>query len=226
MNLPELDGFSPERLYQGLEFVLTKRFSNRAQLLGSFLYSNSHGPANRNNFQDWNIEGPEIMDTTSYGSLNNSINNLTGPLPFTPKYEFKLSGSYFLPKVDTDLGLRLRFSSGRPYWFLEDYGAATLAPWSSDDQLATGVLDTGSPTVIVGADPDHPVYLPHSTVLDLRLAKAFDVHRGQNVQVSLDVFNIFNSGAVTNADYQYTLGLVTAVTSPSRKFRLGLSYSF
>jgi hypothetical protein len=226
MNLPALDGFDPARIYNGLEFVVTKRFSDRAQLLGSFLYSNSHGPANRNNFQDWNIEGPEIMDTTSFGSLNNALNNMTGPLPFTPKYEIKVSGSYFLPKVDTDLGLRLRYSSGRPYWLLYDYGAITLAPWSSEDDLATGVLDTGAPPVIVGEDPNHPVYLPHTTVLDLRIAKAFEFARGQNLQVSLDVFNIFNSNAVINADYQFNLGQVTAVTTPSRKFRLGLSYSF
>ena len=88
---------------------------------GIFLYSESHGPANRNNFQDWNIEGPKIMDTTWFSSLNNSINNMTGPLPFTPKYEFKLSGSYVIPKIEADFGVRLRYNSGRPYWFLEDF---------------------------------------------------------------------------------------------------------
>src|SRR5262249_50092566 len=30
-NLPELDGFKPERVYEGLQFVVQKRFSNRAQ---------------------------------------------------------------------------------------------------------------------------------------------------------------------------------------------------
>jgi outer membrane receptor protein involved in Fe transport len=220
-NLGVIDGHKPERIYKGLQFVVNKRFSNRAQLLGSFLYSMSNGPANRNNFQDWNIEGPEIMDTTSFGSLNNTINNLEGPLPFTPKYEFKLSGSYFLPKIDTDLGVRLRYSSGRPYWFLEDI--PTLAPWGGPDN---GILDTGVPPTIVGVDPNHPVFLPASTILDFRLAKVFNIARSQSMQFSLDVFNIFNAGVVTNADYQFSPGKVTAVTSPSRKFRAGLSYQF
>ena len=71
-NLQEIDGKSPERSYQGLQFVMNKRFSNRAQMMASFLYSDSSGPANRNNFQNWNIEGPMIMDTGWFRSLNAS----------------------------------------------------------------------------------------------------------------------------------------------------------
>ncbi|MCI0612397.1 hypothetical protein L0244_05360, partial [bacterium] len=62
-------------------------------------------------------------------------------------------------------------------------------------------------------------------ILDLRFAKAFNFGN-QSVQVSLDAFNIFNNGSVTNADYYSEPGRVTAVTSPSRKFRLGLGYQF
>lgn len=223
-NMPELDGFNPSRIYDGLQFTMTKRFSNRAQMLASFLYSKSNGPANRNNFQDWNIEGPEIFDSAFFGSMNNSINNMSGPLPFTPKYEIKLSGSYMVPKIDTDLGLRLRSNSGRPYWFLQSY--PTLAPWSEPDDLQTGILDTGAPSVIVMSDPGKPLFLPWTAILDLRVAKYFTFGRGQTLQTSLDVFNLFNTGSVSNVDYQYNLGTVTAVTSPSRKFRVGLSYQF
>lgn len=219
-NMPSLDGFDPERKYQGLQFTVSKRYSDRWQMLASFLYSTSKGPANRNNFQDWNIEGPMIMDTGFFSSLNNSINNMTGPLPFTPKYEFKLSGSYRLPKLETDFGLRFRYNTGRPYWFLEEIPVIT-----SYSQPPNGVINPGS-AVIVGVDPNHPVYLPGATTVDVQLSKSFDVVGSQSLLVSLDCFNIFNNNAVTNADYQYVIGQATAVQSPSRKFRLGLSYQF
>ena len=161
-----------------------------------------------------------IMDTGFFSSLNNSINNMTGPLPFTPKYEFKLSGSYRLPKLETDFGLRFRYNTGRPYWFLEEIPVIT-----SYSQPPNGVINPGS-AVIVGVDPNHPVYLPGATTVDVQLSKSFDVVGSQSLLVSLDCFNIFNNNAVTNADYQYVIGQATAVQSPSRKFRLGLSYQF
>jgi hypothetical protein len=224
LNNVGLEGIKGDRTYKGLQFVMTKRFSNRAQMLASFLYSRSNGPANRNNFQDWNIEGPEIMDTTWVLSFNQLINNLEGPLPFTPKYEFKVSGSYLLPKIDTDLGLRLRFSTGRPYWFLQDY--AQVATWNFDDPPPGAVVDTGGIPTFVAVDPKHPVFLPSSLIVDLRFGKIFALGGQQSVMVSVDCFNIFNSNSVTNAEYYSRPGVVTAVTTPSRKFRLGLGYQF
>jgi hypothetical protein len=224
-NLEEMDGIDPKRTYDGLQFVVQKRFSNRAQLLGSFLYSASDGVAHRGDFpfQDINIQGPMIIDTTFFGSLNNSINNLEGPLPFTPKYEFKLSGSYVVPKIDADLGMRLRFQSGRPILFLEDF--PIIASWNFSDPPPGAVISPGTP-IIVGQDPNDPNYLPSSTILDLRFAKYFNLGNRQTIEVSLDAFNIFNTGVATNADYYSAPGVVTAVTSPSRKFRLGLGYQF
>lgn len=224
INLQAIDGKSPERTYDGLQFAVTKRFSNRMQMLGSFLYSTSNGPANRNNFQDWNIEGPMIMDTGWFRSLNASINNMEGPLPFTPKYEFKLSGSYMIPKIETDFGVRLRYASGRPYWFLEEI--PIIASYNFDSPPPGGVIDPDGSPIIVGVDPNHPEILPSSTVFDLRFSKTFGFAGSQSVIVDLDCFNIFNNNSVTNANYDTQPGLVTAVTAPSRKFRLGLSYQF
>ena len=220
-NMPSLDGQDADRTYKGLQFSVTKRFSYRFQMMGSFLYSNSNGPANRNNFQNWNIEGPMIMDTGSFSSLNNTINNLEGPLPFTPKYEFKLSGFYTVPKIETDFGVRLRYNSGRPYWFLEEI--PRIQSFSFPDP-PNGVVDVGTP-VIVGVDPNNPVFLPAATILDLQFGKSFGISGSQAIDVSFDIFNVFDSNVVTNADYQFSPGLATAVT-PGRKLRLGVGYQF
>lgn len=224
-NLDTLDGIDVERDYDGLQFVVTKRFSNRVQMLASYLYSDSNGIAHRGDFpfQDVNIQGPMIMDTTFFSSMNNSINNLEGTLPFTPKHEFKLSGSYLVPKIETDFGVRLRYHSGRPILFLEDF--PIIASWNFDAPPPNAVIDPSGTPILVGQDPNNPNFLPSATILDLRVAKAFNFGN-QSVQVSLDAFNIFNNGSVTNADYYSEPGRVTAVTSPSRKFRLGLGYQF
>jgi hypothetical protein len=221
-NLSTLDGVAPERFYQGLQFVVNKRFSRNAQLLASFLYSDSHGPATRNNFQDQNIEGPEIFDTGFFESLNDSINNLTGPLPFTPKYEFKLSGSYFVPKIEADFGARLRYNSGRPTWFVQEPNQIT--PDNFEDPPPGAVLEPGTPGIIAVA-PDTPFYLPAATLLDLRFAKAFSFGASQRTQFSLDVFNVFNSNVITNTNFTGNPGQATALVN-GRKFRLGVSYQF
>src|SRR6185312_1477932 len=49
-NLDDLDGVEPHRNYDGLQFVVTRRFTNRAQMLASFLYSDSNGIAHRGDF--------------------------------------------------------------------------------------------------------------------------------------------------------------------------------
>ena len=95
---------SRSRDYHGLQFVLSKRYSDRWQALASFLYSSSSGFGRRSLRQDINVEGPMFWDDNWMSTLNQTINNLDGPLPFTPKYEFKLSGSYTIPKIEFDIG--------------------------------------------------------------------------------------------------------------------------
>ena len=51
-----------------------------------------------------------FYDDNWMGNLNYTVNNLEGPLPFTPKWEVKVSGSYTVPRIEVDLGARLRFT--------------------------------------------------------------------------------------------------------------------
>jgi hypothetical protein len=120
-NLPSFDGKNPVRDYHAGQLVLRKRMADRWQALASVVYSSSSGLGRRSLRQDFNVEGPMFYDDNWMGSLNQTINNLEGPLPFTPKWEVKLSGSYTIPKIETDLGVRLRFMTGRPMWMLEGY---------------------------------------------------------------------------------------------------------
>jgi hypothetical protein len=218
-NMPTFDGIKPKRDYHGLQFVVNKRYSDRWQALASFLYSNSSGMARRSLRQDINVEGPMFWDDNWMSSLNQTINNLDGPLPFTPKYEFKLSGSYLIPRVEFDFGARLRMQSGRAVWQLENYPQQTEF---DEAPPPGGVIDTGGLDQLVGVSS--PAYLPKRTLLDLHFDKVFKL-RSQSVHLIIDGFNVFNTFTPTDVDPIFEYGKVTAIPQ-SRRFRFGARYEF
>jgi len=219
-NLPSFDGKTPTRDYHGAQLVFRKRMSDRWQALASVLYSSSTGMGRRSLRQDFNVEGPMFYDDNWMGSLNQTINNLEGPLPFTPKWEFKVSGSYTVPKIEVDLGARLRFMTGRPMWMLEGYPQHTQF---GDPE--GGVIDTGG-SYIVAVDPNTPDYLPNLGILDLHLEKAIKLGRGQQIQLVVDGFNVFNTNTATGMNVAAEgYGRITNIPQ-GRRFRGGLRFQF
>jgi outer membrane receptor protein involved in Fe transport len=220
VNMPTYDGINPKRDYHGLQLLFNKRYSDRWQALASFLYSNSSGMGRRSMRQDVNVQAPMFWDDNWMGSLNQTINNLEGQLPFTAKYEFKLSGSYKIPKLEVDLGARFRLFSGKPFWQLESYPQHTQ--WADPPG---GVIDTGGLGAIVAGDPNNPSLLPKQALLDLHLERAFKLGRTQTLNLVVDGFNIFNSYTPNDIDIQFEWGKVTSIPE-SRRFRAGVRLQF
>ncbi len=230
-----------QRKFQGLQITFNKRYSDRWQLMGSLLFNNSTGFAGRNKRQDqdYNMEGTNIWNDQWLGGINQTVNNMEGPMPFTPRFEFKLNGNYTIPSIEVDIGFRFRFHTGRPVWVLSSI--QQLDPWNYDpedaDLMAHGVIVTpsGYEGQIVAQDPTDPLYMPVLSLLDLRLEKSFNLGQGK-LRIMLDGFNIFNSNAVTNAMVKKVgtwdsdvllrdVGRVVGLVSP-RRFRLGIMYQF
>jgi len=207
----------PHRTFQAAQLVFNKRYSDRWQGLASVVYSWSNGTAQRTMRQNDNMMGPMITDDTWMGSLNYTINNMNGALPFVPKWEIKASGSYTVPKVELDLGLRFRMHTGRPLWRLEGYAVHSQwgnPPGSVISQGLNQIVSTTTPT-----------WLPTMAILDLRAEKAFKLGRYGNIHFILDVFNIFNADNVVQAGYYGNWGLITGI-SDARRFRLSFMYQF
>jgi hypothetical protein len=221
MNMESLEdilGAKGKRDYQGYQLVLNKRFSNRWQGLASLLYSHSTGLANRIYSQSMNFEGPMVTDNNWMSTLNYTINNMTGPLPFTPKFEFKVSGSYSIPVIDVDLGARFRMHTGRPVWQLQD----DIPIHSASNNPPGGIIGSGIGNIV---GTIYPRYLPVQSILDLRVEKAIRMAKYGSIHLVLDVFNLFNSNTPTDLDYQWEFGKIGGILSP-RTFRLSVLYQY
>jgi outer membrane receptor protein involved in Fe transport len=228
------------RNFDGLQLTFKKRYSSRWQLMGSLLYNSSDGFAGRNKRQDqdYNMEGTNIWSDQWLGGINQTVNNMEGPMPFTPRFEFKINGNYTIPKIEMDVGLRFRYHTGRPAWVLAD--VAQLASWNYDDaspeERAHWVILTtgGYAQQIVAQDATDPLYFPAMSILDLRLDKTFNLGGEKKLRLMLDAFNLFGSKAITNAmsktiaqgDIQVrSVGRVVGLVPP-RNFRLGVLFQF
>lgn len=214
-NQKTYDGKKPQRTYQALQLVLHKRYSNRWQGLASVVYSWSDGTAQRTMRQDDNMMGPMITDDTWMGNLNYTINNMDGPLPFVPKWEIKASGSYTIPKIELDFGLRFRMHTGRPVW--EWVGFPTLSQWGGPEGAA--ISPAGLSRIISDTEP---TYLPALALFDFRLEKAFKTGNYGSFHVVLDILNAFNAANVTNINIG-NWGRITGLTD-ARRFRLSLMF--
>ncbi len=219
VNMREFDGRKPQRDYAGFQLVLNKRYANRWQALASFLYSRSSGMASRVLQQDSNVLGPMVFDNLWLVSLNDTINNMTGPLPFTPKFEFKVSGSFTIPKLELDMGARFRLHTGRPVWKVDEIPLNT--PWGGPPG---GVISPGAGRII-GEDPEKPNYLPVKIILDLRAERIFKLGRAGSFGIILDIFNFFNSNTPNSIDSMWEWGKVAGIVDP-RTFRFSLLYQF
>jgi hypothetical protein len=132
--------------------------------MGSLLFNKSEGFAARNKRQDqdYNMEGTNIWSDAWVAGINQTVNNMEGPLPFTPRFEFKVAANYTIPKVEIDLGIRFRLHTGRPAWVLAE--VQRIDQWNYDpedaDLLAHGVIlngGSGMPGQIVAQDPEDPL---------------------------------------------------------------------
>ena len=239
-NMQDIDGKKAQRLFQGLQVVFTKQYANRWQLNASMLYNKSNGFAARNKRQDqdYNMEGTNIWSDAWVAGINQTLNNMEGPLPYTPRFEFKISANYTIPKIETDLGIRFRLHTGRPAWILSEVQRIDQYNYdpTNTDLMTHGVILNGGggmPQQVVAQDPTKPLYLPVQKILDLHLEKTLSLGRG-NLHLTLDAFNIFNANDVTNAMVKKveTAGIVTrdvgrvvGLTTP-RVFRFGILYDF
>ncbi|MFH1946273.1 MAG: TonB-dependent receptor [Acidobacteriota bacterium] len=200
----------PYRKYQGLQFTFHKRFSNKWQLLASYVYSKATGTLDNG-----------FADDIGWGGSTDDPNfwiNADGESTNSPTHQVKIQGTYVLPfGIQFNAYFRAisgdtwttryrtqRFGQGRVTFFTEDRGS---------NRYETGML------------------------LDLRLEKTFTLAGKYRIGVIGDVFNVFNDDTVTSwgtrigydwipGDYASTSGHELYGITAARQYRVGIRFMF
>ena len=84
---------------------------------------------NKRQDQDYNMEGMNIWSDAWLAGMNQTVNNMEGPLPFTPHFEFKVGGNYTIPKIEVDLGPSIPLP----------YRPSELDPWRKFNSSISGI---------------------------------------------------------------------------------------
>ena len=163
----------PYRKYWGLEFLFNKRFSNRWQMVASYVYSRATGTmGNSSAYRDigWN----SYYDPNMWVNLNGHVTN-------DPTHMVKIQASYVLP---FDISLSAYFH------------AITGEAYTQQKRSARGDFDQGRVTFNV--QPSGTYHYPIVTSLDLRLEKTCRLATRYRIGGFVDVFNVFNDHTITS----------------------------
>ena len=163
---------NPYRKYSGLEIMFNKRFSNRWQILASYVFSRTHGTIDNGTADDIGYGG-STFDPNFYI-------NADGNATYDPTHMIKILASYLVPVVDLSISAYFQGITGDA--------------WTS--RYRSYLLNQGRVTFFLedrGAN-----HYPMRKNLDIRLEKIFTIAKKYRLGLLLDVFNVFNDDNVTS----------------------------
>jgi hypothetical protein len=195
-----------ERDFDGLEFTLTKQYTQGWYLMASYVWQNSRG-----------LIGTDWYGSFGGSSLYNDPNahvDAYGQMSLERRNQFKLQAMATGPWGINFSGF-FRYYSGQRY---------TRQVVSTD----LGVpVNQGQ--AIINAEPKGDRMLPALVILDLRIEKSFRLG-GTSFSIFADAFNIFNGNTATavqtrSSSPALVFEEMTAIQDP-RTFRLGFRFEF
>ncbi|MCX6566334.1 MAG: carboxypeptidase-like regulatory domain-containing protein [Candidatus Aminicenantes bacterium] len=158
------------RKYLSATLTLDKRMANNWQLRGSFTVSSLRGTS------DFAAAG-RLNRTTLFNDPN-SLTHTEGPLAYDRPIQAKLSGTYLFP-FNVSFSAFFQYYSGAPW-------ARTITVYFPAGYMGYG---TREPSVTVFAEPWGTNRAPAVACLDLHLEKSFNLKKGAQLSVMVDVFN-------------------------------------
>jgi len=175
---------NPYRNYTGLELLFNKRFSNRWQILASYLYSRTYGTMD-NGFG--NDIGQSTRDSLTTADPNFWI-NAEGHSSNDPTHQIKIQGTYVIPGVEVAVNVGFQALSGNT--------------WTT--RYTTERLAQGRVTFFIEPRGSH--HYDMTKILDMRFEKIFSFSGRYRLGLILDVFNVFNSSTITSWGTGYGSG--------------------
>jgi len=190
---------------------LNKRFSNAWQGQASYTWQDSEAYATGTVTGSTQQDFSALSSTAGFGRTPNDLINAYGPTPTNSTNSVKLSSTYRAP-LDLVFGARYSYESGRPF-----------------GRLITARLNQGNVTIL--AEPRGAYDMEAVNDLQIRIDKDFRLPNRHSVRLSLDMFNIFDTGTVltvlNNSTTQGDAGFAqTNTVVRPRTFTIGLRYQF
>ena len=178
-----LGTINPYRDYWGLEFLFQKRFSNKWQLMLSYVYSRTKGTVDNNNAAlELGWGSSEKLDDPNHWI------NTDGYATYDNIHQVKAQATYVLP-------FGINFSAY--------FHGATNGSWAT--RLRTKKFTQGRITFY--AEPRGSHHYGFDKTLDLRLEKTFTIAGKYQLGVIFDVFNVLNDNTIndwgTRLNYDY-----------------------
>ncbi len=179
---------NPYRNFWGLEFVFNKRFSNKWQLMVSYVYSKTKGTMDNSTYSDlgWGAAGYDP----------NFWINADGNTSYDFPHQLKIQGSYVLP-------FGINFNA-----YFHGY---TNGAWEID--YRTKRFTQGR--ITFKAEPRGSSHYGFDKTLDLRLEKTFAIGEKYRLGIMFDVFNVFNDDTITSWGTRLNYDYVPAVLDPT-----------
>jgi hypothetical protein len=168
------------RKYRGIEFLFNKRFSNRWQLMLSYIYSKTTGTIDNGQADDIGWGG---RNSQQAGDPNFWI-NADGHATFDPTHMLKVQGTYILP---WDISFSMYFR------------AITGTAWAQ--RYRTSRFGQGRITYYTETRGDR--HYDMQNILDLRLEKIFTLATKYRLGVMIDCFNVFNANTISSWGTRY-----------------------
>ena len=142
--------------------------------------------------------------------------------------QLKFLASYTVPKINVQLGVAYQNIPGLEL-------AATYAEPNSDiarpvSQGGLGHLPFGavsaSATTALAIIPPETDYYNRLNQLDLRLGKILKFGGRSRMNLSLDLYNLFNAGTITAASFSYTTWLAPSSVIAPRLAKVSMTFDF
>ncbi len=169
----QVPGQDPVRKYWAIEVLFNKRFSNKWQVLASYLYSKAYGTINNNFGGDINWQGSMDNPNMWVNAYGNSTYDMT--------HMAKIQATYLAP-----FGIYVNAY----------FRAITGNAWTTTFQTGTGLLTQGR--VANFAEPRGSHHYPVMTALDMRLEKTFTLAEKYRLGIIFDIFNVFNNDTINS----------------------------
>jgi hypothetical protein len=189
---------SADESYRSFEAAVSKRMSNRWQLMASYSATKLHIPFTPTTAGFFTVNLPALDPNAEINASDDNWEWLS-----------RISGAYVLP-ADVQISANFEHRSG--------------TPWARTVSVRGGQQ---IPSLTVRVEPIGTRRLPNLNLLNMRAEKSFRLPSGQRLALRLNLYNALNVNTVltVNALSGAAFGRPTSI-APPRVAEVGVSYTF